>query len=73
MAALAITKSKQGMAGYILDFIDGLPKSKGKSVILVVVDRLSKFSHFIPLSHPYTTSQVARVFFTNIFQLYGMP
>lgn len=66
MAALAITNSKQGMAGYILDFIDGLPKSEGKSVILVVVDRLS-------LSHPYSTSQVARVFFTNIFQLYGMP
>lgn len=36
-----------------LDFIVGLPKAEGKDVILVVVDRLTKYAHFIPLSHPY--------------------
>jgi len=45
-----------------IDFIEGLPKVNGKSVILTVVDRFSKFAHFIPLGHPYTAASVARAF-----------
>ncbi|XP_062153129.1 uncharacterized protein LOC133861362 [Alnus glutinosa] len=56
-----------------MEFIDGLPKSQGKSVIFVVVDRLSKYAHFRALKHPYSASLVAQEFFDQIFKLHGMP
>lgn len=46
-----------------MDFIEGLPKVRGRSVILTVVDWFSKYAHFIPFGHPYTASSVARAFF----------
>jgi hypothetical protein len=56
-----------------LDFVEGLPKVHGKSVILTVVDRFSKYAHFIALSHPYTAISVARAFFEAIVRLHGFP
>jgi hypothetical protein len=56
-----------------IDFIEGLPKVNGCSIILTVVDRFSKFTHFLPLVHPYTTTTVAPVFFDNIVKLHGVP
>lgn len=41
-----------------LDFVEGLPKVNGKSVILTVVDRFSKYAHFIALGHPYTATSL---------------
>ena len=42
-----------------MDFIEALPRVGGKSVILTVVDRFSKYCHFIPLAHPYSAESVA--------------
>jgi hypothetical protein len=43
-----------------MDFIVSLPKSGNKSVIMVVVDHLSKYAHLCALQHPFTTSTVAQ-------------
>jgi IS30 family transposase len=60
-------------ADIAIDFIEGLPKVAGKSVILTVVDRFSKYAHFISLGHPYTAASVARAFFDGIVRLHGFP
>lgn len=56
-----------------MDFIEGLPRSGSYNCILVVVDRFSKYAHFLPLSHPFTALQVAVVFMNHIFKLHGLP
>lgn len=56
-----------------MDFIEGLPSSQGKNVIMVVVDRFTKYAHFIPMSHPYSVLTVAQAFVDNIIRLHGPP
>ena len=43
------------------------------SSILVVVDKFSKYAHFVPLSHSYTAIQVALLYITQIYKLHGLP
>jgi hypothetical protein len=56
-----------------MDFVEGFPKVGGKSVILTVVDRFSKYAHFIALGHPYSAASVAKAFFAEIVRLHGFP
>lgn len=56
-----------------LDFIEGLPNSKGKDTKLVIVDRFTKYGHILALSHPFTAVTVAKIFLDSIFKLHGLP
>jgi len=56
-----------------MDFITGLPKSEGKSVIMVVVDNLTKYAHFCALSNPFKASTISTAFMETIQKLHGNP
>nr|GEW76097.1 hypothetical protein [Tanacetum cinerariifolium] len=56
-----------------MDFITGLPNSCGYTVIMVFIDRLSKYAHFAPLHARFTALQVATLFFQTIVKLHGIP
>lgn len=49
-----------------MDFIEGLPKSRGMDTILGVVDRLSKYAHFVSLKHPFSAKKVVTGFIKKI-------
>lgn len=54
-----------------MDFITNLPASSNKTVIWVVVDRLTKYAHFIALPTHFTTSYLASMFLSEIHRLHG--
>lgn len=56
-----------------MDFEEGLPKSHGYNSILVIVDRFTKYAHFIPLKHPFTAHQVATAALNHVVKLHGIP
>ncbi|KAL8440674.1 hypothetical protein Emag_007832 [Eimeria magna] len=57
-----------------MDFVTGLPVSnKGNDAVMVVVDRLSKMAHFIPLPVSSTAADIAAIFIREIVRLHGIP
>lgn len=56
-----------------MDFVEGLPMSDSFNCILVIVDRFTKYAHFIPLKHPFTAATVARKVLDQMVKLHGTP
>jgi hypothetical protein len=56
-----------------MDFIVGLPSFQTSTVVLVVVDRLSKAAHFGMLPTHFTAAKVAELFSVMVCKLHGMP
>lgn len=56
-----------------MDFITHLPFSHVYSVILVVVDRLTKAAHFGPLPTGFTATKVDKLFTDMVVKLHGFP
>ena len=57
-----------------MDFITGLPKSKKQhDSIFVVIDKLSKEAHFIPMKSTYKVVNIADIFLKEVFRLHGIP
>jgi hypothetical protein len=56
-----------------MDFVEGLPTSGTANCIMVVVDKFTRYAHFIPLHHPFTAAKVAAAYMTNVFKLHSLP
>jgi hypothetical protein len=56
-----------------MDFVEGLTRAHAANCVLVVIDSLTKYAHFIPLSHPFTAAGVAKLFMNHIYRLHGLP
>ena len=56
-----------------IDFVEGLPSAHGMNAIFVTVDCLTKYAHFFPISHPYTTKIIASKFVDGVIRLHGFP
>ena len=57
-----------------MDFVTGFPMSRGqKDAIWVIVDRLTKVAHFIPINIKYSLEKLAQLYVQEIVRLHGVP
>ena len=56
-----------------MDFVEGLPVSGSANAILVIIDKFTKYGHFLPLHHPLNAQTVAKLFMGQIYKLHGLP
>lgn len=57
-----------------MDFVTGFPKTmKEHESIMVIVDKLTKVSHFFPVRSAFSASDIAHVFILDVVRVYGVP
>ena len=57
-----------------MNFLSGLPRSKNRyDSLYVIVDRLTKSTHFLPVKSTYPVAKLAKLYVKHIVCLYGVP
>ena len=57
-----------------MDFVVGLPLTGRKhDLVWVVVDRLTKLAHFLPVRTDYSLDKLAELYIKEIVRLHGIP
>ncbi|KAH0641849.1 hypothetical protein KY290_033468 [Solanum tuberosum] len=57
-----------------MDFVVGLPRtSRGVNNIWVIVDRLTKSAHFLPVHTTFSAERLARIYIREVVRLHGVP
>ena len=57
-----------------MDFVSGLPRTqRNHDAIWVIVDRLTKSAHFLPINMKYPLEKLAKLYLDEIIRLHGIP
>ena len=57
-----------------MNFVSGLPRTqKGHDAVWVIVGRLTKSAHFLPINTRYSLEKLAQLYMDEIVRLYGIP
>ena len=57
-----------------MDFVFGLPRTvEGYDAIWVIIDRLTKSAHFIPIKVTFSVERLAEMYIVSIVRLHGVP
>ena len=57
-----------------MDFVVGLPRTRaGFDAIWVIVDRLTKSAHFLPICTKFSLDRLAELYVNEIVRLHGVP
>lgn len=57
-----------------MDFVVGLPRTQRKfDAVWVIVNRLTKLAHFIPMAVSYSSERLAKIYIWEIVCLHGVP
>lgn len=57
----------------IMDFVESLSISRGKTTFFVVVDRLTKYGHFKALHYSFIATSVALEYLQHVYKPHGVP
>ena len=57
-----------------MDFVSGLPRTRaGNDTIWVIVDRLTKCAHFVPIKKTFSLDKLSQIYIKEIIRLHGTP